>query len=307
MRLRWASGTRQVLAAAVVVLTACTAPGRASSLPSSVNLPTGSSAGSGALVRVLQMNLCDSGIAGCYTGGSSVIRAAALIRALHPDVVTLNEVCRGDVSVLERAMSAAHRSMRVASAFKPAKDRVTNAPYRCVNGQQFGDGVLALVSNAAPGHRISGGIYPIQDPTDPEERVWLCIDLANRFSACTTHTASTSTAVALAQCRYFFNSVVPRMRRHGGGEPVILGADLNLPAGDSPSPQACLPPGYQREDDGARQDVVAGPGFVVRSRRLIDMRSTTDHPGLLVEVELPRYAAQRGVPDIHEDPPRAGG
>jgi endonuclease/exonuclease/phosphatase family metal-dependent hydrolase len=217
--------------------------------------------------------------------------AAALIRALRPDVVTLNEVCREDVSVLERAMSAAHRSTTVASTFKPAADRRNDGPTRCLNGQQFGDGVLALVPGAAPGYRTSSGIYPVQDPTDPEERVWLCIELASRFSACTTHTASTSTAIALAQCRYFLNSVVPRMRRQGGDEPVILGADLNLPAGHSPSPQACLPHGYQREDDGARQDVVTSPGAVVRSRTLVDMRSTTDHPELLVEVDLPRHVA----------------
>jgi hypothetical protein len=216
--------------------------------------------------------------------------AAAQIRALQPDVVTLNEICSADVSVLERAMSAANRTT-VASAFKPAADRRTNRPFRCVNGQQFGDGVLALVPGAASDYRTSGGIYPIQDPADPEERVWVCIDLANRFSACTTHTASTSTAIALAQCRYFVNSIVPRMHRPGGDEPVILGADLNLPAGDSPGPQACLPQGYQREDDGARQDVVASPGSVVRSRTVIDMRGTTDHPGLLVEVDLPRHVA----------------
>lgn len=290
MRLRSVSGAWQLLAASIVLLAACTAPGRASSRPSSANRRTGSSGG-GALVRVLQMNLCESGIAECYAGGRSVTKAAALIRALQPDVVTLNEVCRDDVSVLDRAMSAAHRGTTIASAFKPAADRRINGPFRCLNGQQFGDGVLALVPSTTSGYRTSGGIYPIQDPTDPEERVWLCIDLANRFSACTTHTASTSTAIALAQCRYFLNAIVPRMRRPGGDEPVILGADLNLPAGHSPSPQACLPHGYQREDDGARQDVVASPGSVVRSRTLIDMRSTTDHPGLLVEVDLPRHAA----------------
>jgi hypothetical protein len=217
--------------------------------------------------------------------------AAALFHTLRPDVVTLNEVCRPDVSVLARAMSATFRSATVASAFRPAADRPTNGPFRCINGQQFGDGVLVLVPGGRRGYRTSGGIYPIQDLTDPEERVWLCIDLATQFAACSTHTASTSTPIALAQCRYFFNSVAPRIRRAGGDEPVILGADLNLPAGHSPSPQSCMPDGYQRADDGARQDVVASPGSVVRYRRVISMRGMTDHPGLLVGVRLPRHAA----------------
>ncbi|HKC26640.1 MAG TPA: endonuclease/exonuclease/phosphatase family protein [Jatrophihabitans sp.] len=299
MRLRSVSGTWQILAAAccvacsVVLIAGCTTSGRASSLASSVVRPTGSSDTGGAHVGVLQMNLCDSGIAECYTGGRSVIMAAALIHALRPDVVTLNEVCREDVSVLERAMSATHRRATVASAFKPAADRRTDGPYRCVNGQQFGDGVLALVPSGTPGYRTYGGIYPIQDVTDSEERVWMCIDLATQFAACTTHTASTSTAIALAQCRYFLNSVVPRIRRQNGDAPVILGADLNLPANHSPGPQACLPHGYQRADDGARQDAVTSPAVVVRSRTLIDMRGTTDHPGLLVDTVLPRRSRDR--------------
>ena len=54
--------------------------------------------------RVLQMNLCDSGIAGCYTG-RSVAEATALIRAEKPDVVTVNEICRDDIAALSRALS----------------------------------------------------------------------------------------------------------------------------------------------------------------------------------------------------------
>ena len=56
------------------------------------------------VTRVLQLNLCNSGLAGCFTG-RAVDRAAAVIRAEAPDVVTLNEVCEGDVPVLERALA----------------------------------------------------------------------------------------------------------------------------------------------------------------------------------------------------------
>lgn len=276
------------LASSAGLLAGCTA-GRAASHPSSVSRLGSSTRPGGTTLRVLQMNLCDSGIARCYTGGRSVSMAAALIHAERPEIVTLNEVCRADVSVLERAMSATYPGARVASAFKPATDRSTNGPYRCLNGQQFGDGVLALVPSSARGYRTDGGSYPIQDLTDPEERVWLCIAVAARFAACTTHLASTSTTIALAQCRYFLRSAVPRIRRRDGNDPVILGADLNLSADNS---RSCLPVGFQRADDGARQDVVAGPGVMVRSRAVIDMHGTTDHPGLLVEVTLPRRAGR---------------
>jgi hypothetical protein len=126
---------------------------------------------------------------------------------------------------------------------------------------------------------------------DPEERVWLCVHASTGFYACTTHTASTSTTIALAQCRYFLDSAVPAVRSKGGDDPVILGADLNLPAGRSPDPQSCLPDGYHRADDGSRQDIVTGPGVGVGSRSIIDMHGTTDHPGLFVE--LTAIAAMR--------------
>jgi endonuclease/exonuclease/phosphatase family metal-dependent hydrolase len=265
-------------------LAGCTAGGAASD-PSSVRRPT---VGPGeTTVRVLQMNLCNSGRADCYSGGRAVTTAAALVSDNRPDVVSLNEVCRDDLDVLERAMSAAFHAA-VASAFKPALDRPTNAPVRCQNGLEFGDGVLAVLSSADRRFRIHSGVYPIQDPNDVEARVWVCLDLVSQSSACATHLASTDTTIALAQCRYLLSSVARMLRRHADGDPTIVAGDLNIAAGGSPDPQSCLPRGYQRADDGALQDVVASPGVAIRSRSVIDMRGATDHPALLVDLVLPR-------------------
>jgi len=238
----------------------------------------------GPAVSVLQMNLCDSGFAGCFTGRAVEV-AAAVIRDERPDVVTLNEVCRSDVSVLAKAMSARPGTF-VASAFKAAGDRTTGRAYRCVNGQRYGIGLLALLPSAATLHQTYGGVYPSQDLADPEERVWLCVDVPARFLACTTHTASASAAVALVQCRFLLNSVLPTVRKQAADAPVIVGADLNLPANRVPGPQSCLPAGYQRVDDGLLQDVVVSPGVIVRSRTVIEMRGSTDHPGLLVQLAI---------------------
>lgn len=237
-------------------------------------------------VRVLQMNLCDSGRAGCYSGGRAVNVAAALIGRNRPNMVTLNEVCREDVDVLKLAMSATFHGRAVASAFKSAEDRSTKAPVRCQNGQEFGDGVLAVEPSAVGGFRTYSGIYPMQDPNDVEERVWVCVDLAPQFSACTTHTASTNTTIALAQCRYLVGSALQLVRRHHSDDRTIVGGDFNVAAGGAPNPQACLPRGYGRADDGALQDVVASPSIAVRSRSVIDMHGSTDHPALLVELVL---------------------
>ena len=261
--------------------------GRAASERSSMSRPSTTPVET--RVRVLQLNLCNSGRAACYAGGRAVSMAVALVHQHRPDMVTLNEVCRDDVRVLKQAMSATSSAVTIASAFTAAKERSTQAPVRCQNGQEFGDGVVVVLPSPAAGSRSHSGVYPMQDPDDPEQRVWVCIDLATRFAACTTHTTSASTTTALEQCRYLLHSVVPRVSRRDGGAPVILGADLNLTARGSPSPQSCLPSGYQRTDDDARQHVVVSPGIGLRSRSVIDMQGTTDHPGLLVDVALPRH------------------
>jgi hypothetical protein len=244
-----------------------------------------------ATVRVLQMNLCNSGRSGCYSGGRAVSTAAALVSRYRPDLVSLNEVCRGDVDVLERALSAASRGAAVASAFEPARDPGTSTPVRCQNGQSFGNGVLAVPASPTHRPRILSGVYPPQDPPDMEERVWVCLDLARQFLGCTTHTAVTDPAIALAQCRDLMSSAVRWARRHDDGGPIIVAGDLNLTAGGSPSPDSCLPRGYRRADDGGRQDVMASPGVDVRSRAVLDMRGATDHPGLLVDLVLTRVSS----------------
>jgi hypothetical protein len=237
-------------------------------------------------VRVMQLNLCNSGRARCYTG-RSVGMAVSLIPRLRPTMVSVNEVCRDDVRVLEQALAATFPEASVATAFTAARDRATQAAVRCENGRPYGDGVL-VVSSSTHDVRSYHGVYPVQDPRDVEERVWVCVDVATRFAACTTHTASTSPTVAADQCRHLLSSALPAISRRNGDNPIILGADLNLVARASPGPQSCLPDGYQRADDGDVQDVVVSPGIGVRSRSVIDMDGTTDHPALVVDVALTR-------------------
>lgn len=295
MRVRLGHGPRWVAAAtcaallAAGCLSACDAD-RAASAPASTS--HASTNPDTTTVRVLQLNLCNSGRAACYTGGDAVDLAVVMVHDHRPDVVTLNEVCRDDVTVFERAMSAAHPTTKVAAAFAPAPDRLTGGPVTCRDGADFGDGVLVAVPRSAQaattGTRSRSGVYPVQDPADPEERIWVCIDVPTRFSTCTTHAASTDATVALRQCRHFLTSVVPGAVLADKGVPLVLGADLNLSAAGSPGVQACLPTGYQSADDGGVQHVVTSPGTVLRSRKVIDMQGTTDHPGLLVDVALPR-------------------
>lgn len=231
-------------------------------------------------IRVLQLNLCNSGIAGCHTGRAPA-EAAAVIRAENPDLVTLNEVCREDVAALQRAWSDAVPG--VTSAFQPARDRDTGTAYRCRSGEQYGIGVVSRWPSETG---AVGGIHPTQDPDDPEERAWLCLDAAGpAVAVCTTHLAYTDRAVTLAQCRYLFGTVVAGMRARDPVTPAVVAADLNLGSADL---RSCLPAGSTPVDDGGVQHVVATPGLVVDGVRTVDLRGATDHPGLLVTLRAVR-------------------
>jgi hypothetical protein len=122
-------------------------------------------------VRVLQMNLCDSGLAGCYTG-RSVPEAAAVIRAMAPNLVTVNEVCRNDLPTLQRALidgaSASGASAVVVFVFQPALDRRTGGAYRCRNGQPYGIGLLAR----RPIQRNGSGCAWTTPSSWPAPRTW---------------------------------------------------------------------------------------------------------------------------------------
>jgi endonuclease/exonuclease/phosphatase family metal-dependent hydrolase len=271
-----------------LVVVACCLVGAGALMAAASTLGDGTHAASDttrASVRVLQLNLCDSGIAGCYTG-RSVAQAAAVIRAERPDVVTLNEVCSEDVSVLQRAMSAAVQSGVVTSAFEAAVNRTTGDAVRCRNGQQYGDGLLVKLRPPYREHATRSGVYSVQDTTDPEERIWLCLHATGRFYACTTHLASTSPAIALSQCRHLLGTAIPALRAKDGADPVLLGADLNLAYGHTPDARSCLPAGFVHAYDGGRQHIVASAEFTVTSGRTIDMRGTTDHPGLLADLSI---------------------
>jgi endonuclease/exonuclease/phosphatase family metal-dependent hydrolase len=171
----------------------------------------------------------------------------------------------------------------VVSAFQAARNGRTGEAYRCRNGQQYGIGLVSRWPSV-PGSSAEGGIYPTQDREDPEERAWLCLDVAATpaVAVCTTHLAYTKREVARAQCRFLFGTVIAEIRARDGAAPLVLGGDLNLGSGDSPDLMSCLPADSALADDGGAQHVVATPEFVVDSSRTIDLGGATDHPGLLV-------------------------
>jgi hypothetical protein len=229
-------------------------------------------------VRELQMNLCNSGEAACYTAGRAVTEASALVRGqARPDLVTVNEVCRRDVTVaLAAAMAAVWPRDDIVYLFAPALD-TQGAPYRCQNGDQFGNGLLARV--AARSQRVLDtryGVFTAQAP-EREQRTFGCVALASRVTACVTHLTSVSETVAATECRVLVQGVVPVLRRAWAGLPVILAGDFNL----RDSAGACVPPSFGEAGDGGVQHVVGSDGIRFASVVRLAMRRT-DHPALLV-------------------------
>jgi hypothetical protein len=223
-------------------------------------------------VQVLQLNICHSGVADCYTGAEPVLaKAESVISSTRPRVVSVNEACAGDVPRLRAAMGDA------AAVFVAAQHR-DGTPVRCTNGEEYGN--ILLVAAALAGGPAATGRYAAQDDSD-EMRVWACLP-AGALSACTTHLSARSGTTALAQCR----ELMARAADYAATAPAVVSGDLNLRYQGSPDAQSCNRDGFYRKGDGDVQHVFATTSLAFVSGTKIDMAGTTDHPGWLVTVNM---------------------
>ncbi|MCE7002929.1 endonuclease/exonuclease/phosphatase family protein [Kibdelosporangium philippinense] len=219
-------------------------------------------------VKVLQLNICNSGVAGCYTG-RALSKAVSVITSTKPQVLSVNESCSGDVEPLRQAMGSAR------AAFVAAQ-RPDGSPVLCTNGQQYGN--IVMVSESLAGSTTATGRYDAQD-TSTERRVWACLP-AGRISACTTHLSARSGSTAMAQCKELMAKAVTYPR------PTVIAGDMNMRYQGSPNVQDCNPSGFYRKGDGSLQHIFASADLAFVSGTKIDMAGTTDHPGWLVTVNM---------------------
>ncbi|MFL6124476.1 hypothetical protein [Actinophytocola sp.] len=233
----------------------------------------------------LQLNLCNSGVAGCFDGGKSVPEAQQVITNWAPDVVTLNEVCLPDVrDQLFPTMSQTWAGDWVFWAFMPAWNAGQNAPYQCANGRgEYGNGIIGHVPAANwAGVDARGGIYQSQDANTNEWRSWVCTYAVGNYYGCGTHLASGNATAANLQCNDLLRNLVPAFRSaEGGYHPTVVGGDFNLKYKGNPDIQACVPSGWYRKGDGDVQHWFVTADLTFDFTREIGM-SHTDHPGWLV-------------------------
>jgi endonuclease/exonuclease/phosphatase family metal-dependent hydrolase len=223
---------------------------------------------------LMQMNLCLSGLAGCYRRvayPAVVEEAAARIHEARPDAVTFNEACRNDVARIARRTGYHLRFSRVIYGGKRL---------RCIRpgGRGlFGDAVLteaAIKSTNSQAFEGQAGI---------EQRRWLCVTTRVRVDVCTAHLNTRSTAEVAgndAQCV----ELTTLLARRAAAHTVIFGGDVNRR-------HSCAPDGaWTRTDSSAKQ--AAGLQHVYGTR---DLRSPaaevvpathTDHDVLLVRAQL---------------------
>jgi endonuclease/exonuclease/phosphatase family metal-dependent hydrolase len=251
--------------------------------------------GGGASFWVLQMNLCDSGKAACWhmNNGDPVPEAATLIRDNYPDVVSLNEMCTGDMQPLINAMQADYPGDFVTAGWEYVWDRGADGPIQCEHGKgSYIDAIIAHVAMDEYWSGSGGGIYSEQDGGN-EERGYFCdIEPSGFWQACTTHLSSTDAHVAFDQCTTLLGVFVPDNWRDVQKAPTVVAGDLNMTwDGGADSAQNCNDAVSQegswfRKGDDDVQHVFATTNFGYQFTQTFHMEHT-DHPALLVGLTYP--------------------
>lgn len=222
-------------------------------------------------IKVLQLNICHSGVVDCFTGDAVMTKAKSVIGSVQPHVLSVNEACSGDVEPFRQAMGGAPVAAFVA-AQRPAGN-----PVLCNNGQEYGNIIIVAASLAGP--TVQTGRYAAQDQTT-EMRTWACI-AAGRLNACTTHLSARSSQTAMAQCK----ELLARAAAYPGL--TVVSGDMNMRYQGNPNVQDCNPSGFYRKGDGNLQHIFSRTGLAFVSGTKISMAGTTDHPAWTITVSMP--------------------
>jgi hypothetical protein len=228
----------------------------------------------GATYTLMQMNLCLSGFAGCYgkvAYPAGVQEAVARIRDAHPDAVTLNEACHGDVAQIARRTGYHLRFSTVTASGEPL------ACVRPGGRGRFGDAVLTKASIE------STDSHDFEAQAGIEWRRWLCVTTRAGVDVCTAHLvtrSATETAANDAQCA----ELAALLARRAATRTVIFGGDVN-------GSRACAPERAWTLTDGAADQApglqgVYGNGALHMPSAQVVPGTHTDHDILLIRARL---------------------
>jgi endonuclease/exonuclease/phosphatase family metal-dependent hydrolase len=250
-----------------VALTGCS---RSSGTAAAVAAPRST----GSTYTLMQMNLCLSGLAGCYGKvqyPAGVQEALARIREAHPDAVTVNEACSSDLALIAHRTGYHLRFSRVI---------YHGGPLPCVHpgGRGlFGDAVLTKAAIESTDSQAFGA------QAGPERRQWLCVRTLAGVDVCTAHLASHETdevAANAPQCA----ELRALLARRAAARTVIFGGDVNR----RPS---CAPHGFWIRTDSAAHQAPGdqhayGTGTLRSPAARVLPAAHSDHDVLLVQAAV---------------------
>jgi endonuclease/exonuclease/phosphatase family metal-dependent hydrolase len=234
---------------------------------------SGAAAAPGTSYTLMQMNLCLSGLAGCYRKvayPAVVEEAVTRIRAAHPDAITFNEACRTDVARIARRTGYHLRFSRV--LYREKRLRCVRPGGRGL----FGDAVLT----EAAVERTDNHDFKAQSGI--ERRRWLCVGTRD-VDVCTAH-LNTRSSVEIAGNDAQCVELAALLARRASARTVIFGGDVNR----HPS---CAPDGlWTRTDSTADQapglQHVYGSAALGSPSAKVVPATHTDHDVLLVRASL---------------------
>ncbi len=226
--------------------------------------------------QLLQMNLCLSGQAGCYSSAtyrSILDEATGQIVDQDPDAVTLNEACSADAAELAR---------RTGYELSFAAVDYGGAPLPCIDPRGRGlFGIAVLTKDDI--RTAQDRAFAVQ--ADPEARRWLCATTDEAITVCTAHLSTRNTtderAANDAECR----ELQGVLSRHQAAGATLFGGDLNRQ-------DPCAPPTmWASRDTSATQ----APGVQhIYGSTALDASSTsvaeatyTDHDFLAAAITTP--------------------
>jgi endonuclease/exonuclease/phosphatase family metal-dependent hydrolase len=252
--------------ALVLILTGCS---RSSGTASAAAAPP-----PGSSYTLMQMNLCLSGLGGCYRKveyPAGVQEAVARIREAHPDAVTFNEACGDDVALIARRTGYHLRFSRVIY-----QDKLLPC-IRPGGRGLFGDAVLtrAAIQNTDS--------HPFAAQAGPERREWLCVSTRVGVEVCTAHLASPEAdevAANAPQC----GELRALLARRAAAHTVIFGGDVNRRSSCAPHGFWTLTDGSAHQDPGSQH--VYGSGALRSPSAQVVPATHTDHDVLLVSARL---------------------
>jgi len=225
---------------------------------------------------LLQMNLCLSGVAGCFDDTQYpkiVDEAIDVIRSSDPNAVTVNEACSGDIA---RIADETGYHMRFATVL------IRGEPFPCVDpGERGVFGNAVLTKEAITG--AADQAFSAQAGT--EERRWICAETARKVNVCTTHLSTRGSDAARAandaQCVEFAAIQAARNEQW----PTIAAGDINRTESCAPTGMWTLTDAAAGQLAGIQHSYGSAEDFLHPQVAILPA-TFTDHDFMLVKTRL---------------------